>query len=103
MGCTVIEIHGADRVDMIRQAGIAWVFHVQASEPLLIDRTSYGFDASRHDFVLGFRRSRSVYRSLSSDCQALIVVESRSDAEEAINLLARSLGSGAGSVCVLRN
>jgi hypothetical protein len=103
VGCTTIEIHGSNRVDVVHQAGITWSLDVQASEPVLLERTSFGFDASSHDFVLGFRRSRSVYRPLSSTCQILIVVDRRSDADEAVNALSQSIRSAHGSVCVMRN
>lgn len=102
-GCTTIEIHGSNRVDVVRQTGLVWSLNVQGSEPVLVDRTSFGFDASLSDFIVGFRRSRSVYRPVSSHCPVLIVVDNRSDAEEAIDMLARSLRSTDGSVCVLRN
>jgi hypothetical protein len=101
-GCTTINIHGSNRVQVVRHVGIAWSIDVEASEPVLIERISIGLDATLHEVVLGFRQSQSVYRPVTSNCQVLIVVDRRSDAEEAINTLRRSIRAADGFACILR-
>lgn len=102
-GCTTIEIHSGNRVELVQRTGLVWSIEVNASEPILIDRTSIGLDATLNEIVLGFRKSRAVYRPLMSDCHVLIVVDSRSDADEAVKFLSQGLQSKSGSVCILRN
>ena len=102
-GCTIIEIHGANRVDTVRKLGLAWAVNVQASEPLLIQRTSIGVDVSSHELILGYRRLRSVYRPESINCHVLVVVDGQSDAKEAVHVLERGLSSNGVSFCVMGN
>ncbi|WP_312588794.1 hypothetical protein [Comamonas terrigena] len=99
----MIEIHGSNRVDVVHLGGVAWSVDVKSSEPILIDRTSFGLDASHQDFIIGLRRSRYVYRPMSSDCHVLIVINNRGDIEEASNMLAQSHWPPGTNVCTLRN
>lgn len=102
-GCTTIEIHGSGQVEVVRQVGFAWTIEVQATEPVLVDRTSIGLEASAHELVLGFRQSRTVYRPVTTSCQVLIVVDRGADADDAVGILTRASLLKNPSMCVLRN